>query len=72
MQSLQFTHRQRNGERKMTTKPAYWNPKHFARGQRVKYGEFDAVIERHYHEGMWEVRLPGGSACVSGANLIPA
>jgi|JI10StandDraft_1071094.scaffolds.fasta_scaffold1206609_2 hypothetical protein len=56
----------------MTTKPAYWNPKHFARGQRVKYGEFDAVIERHYHEGMWEVRLPGGSACVSGANLIPA
>ncbi len=52
--------------------PAYWNPSHFPVGQRVTYGEFSGTIVRHYHEGMWEVRLPGGIVCVSGANLIAA
>lgn len=50
--------------------PVYWNKDHFKPGQHVKYGEFDAVIVRHYHEGMWEIRVPGGVTCVSGADLI--
>ena len=50
----------------------YWNPEHFAVGQAVTYSGFRGVIVRHYHEGMWEVRLPGGVACVSGSDLIPA
>lgn len=52
-----------------TGRPAYWNPNHFTAGQRVKHGEFTATIIRHYYEGMWEVRLPGGPSCVSGAEL---
>lgn len=56
---------------KAAVRPPYWNPSHFHHGQRVKYGEHEAVIERHYHEGMWDIRLPGGPACVSGANLVP-
>lgn len=55
----------------MTDRPNYWNPTHFKPGQRVLYGEFEAAIESHYSEGMWNVRLPGGSACVSGASLVP-
>lgn len=51
--------------------PAYWNPKHFSPGQRVRCGDFPGVVVRHYHEGMWEVRMPGGIACVSGASLTP-
>lgn len=54
-----------------TTKPDYYNKDHFVRGQRVMYGEFEASIEEHYYEGMWNIRLPGGHACTSGANLIP-
>lgn len=61
-------HRQ---ETKAVAGPAYWNPHHFHRGQSVKYGDHVGVIERHYHEGMWDIRLPGGPACVSGANLVP-
>jgi len=49
--------------------PAYFDPTHFATGQRVVCGDFEATIVRHYAEGMWEVRLPGGVACVSGAYI---
>jgi hypothetical protein len=49
--------------------PAYWNPTYFKKGEAVVYGEFDGTIVRHYSEGMWEVRLPGGIACVTGADL---
>ncbi len=49
--------------------PDYFNPNHFARGQRVMYGEFIATIESYYYDGMWNIRLPGGHACTSGANL---
>jgi hypothetical protein len=49
--------------------PAYWSPDFFKQGDRVKYGEIEGSIVRHYYEGMWEVRLPGGVACVSGADL---
>lgn len=51
--------------------PSYFNPNHFAVGQAVMHGEFRGVIVRHYHEGMWEVRLPGGVVCVSGARIVP-
>ena len=50
----------------------YFNPNHFAVGQSVICNGFNGVIVRHYHEGMWECRLPGGLVCVSGANIIPA
>ncbi len=49
--------------------PDYWNPAHFQTGQKVVYGEFQATIIRHYYHGMWEIRVPGGMACVSGADL---
>ena len=52
-------------------RPSYWYPNHFKPGQRVMYGEFEATISRHYYEGMWEIRLDSGGACVSGANLKP-
>ena len=48
----------------------HWNPQHWAPGQAVTYGEFPATIVRHYHEGMWEIRLPGGLACVTGADIL--
>lgn len=51
--------------------PAYFNPSHFAIGQRIVYSDFKGTIVRHYAEGMWEIRLPGGVACVSGAHIIP-
>ena len=49
-----------------------FNQSQFTVGQAVTYNGFSGVIVRHYHEGMWEVRLPGGLVCVSGANIIPA
>lgn len=49
--------------------PAHWNPSHFKAGQHVRYSGFDAYVIRHYCEGMWEIRTPGGVACVSGAEL---
>ena len=49
--------------------PGYFNPKHFAIGQRVRYAGFPATIVRHYFEGMWEIRTPGGVACVSGSHI---
>lgn len=55
----------------MKTAAAYFDTSHFAKGQRVTYGEFEAVIVRQYYEGMWEIRVPGGITCVSGAHLKP-
>lgn len=53
----------------MNNKPEYWNPEFFQQGEAVMYGEFKASIVRHYSEGMWEIRVPGGVTCVSGADL---
>lgn len=50
--------------------PAYWNPSHFAVGQAVMCNGFRGTIVRHYHEGMWEVRVPGGVCCTSGHHLV--
>ncbi len=52
--------------------PAHWSPSHFKPGQAVRYGDYDATVVRHYYEGMWEIRTPGGLACVSGAELRAA
>lgn len=50
--------------------PAYFNPTYFTKGQRVTYAGFAATVVRHYSEGMWEIKVPGGVACVSGSELI--
>ena len=52
------------------TKPAYFNPEFFKCGDKVTYSGFSGTVVRHYSEGMWEVRLPGGIACVTGADLV--
>ena len=49
--------------------PKYFNSDFFKPGQKVKYDGFDATIVRHYHEGMWEIRVPGGVVCVSGYDI---
>jgi len=51
-------------------RPDYWNPTWFKQGQQVKYSGFDATVIRHYFDGMWEIRLPGGVSVVSGADII--
>lgn len=51
--------------------PAYFSPNFFKLGQRAAYGEFTASIIRHAVDGMWEIRVPGGITCVSGADLKP-
>lgn len=43
--------------------PAYFNPNCFKQGQKVFYGDFKAVVVRHYYEGMWEIRVSGGVVC---------
>jgi hypothetical protein len=51
--------------------PVYWNPSHFKRGEHVMYSGYHATILRHYHEGMWEIRVTGsGYTVVSGADLV--
>ena len=52
--------------------PDHWRPDFFTPGQAVHYGEWEGTVVRHYHQGMWEVRLAGGLACVSGADLVTA
>lgn len=66
-----YTYTNAHGHDDMKTFPAYLDPNHFAKGQRVAYGEFEAVIVRHYHEGMWEIRMSSGMTCVSGSYLKP-
>lgn len=46
-------------------------------GQKVTMGEYPCTIVRLYIDGtcegcrMYEVRLPGGLACVAGSDLVP-
>jgi len=41
-------------------------------GQRGTYSGFSATVLRHYRNGMYEVRVPGGVACISGSDFVPA
>jgi len=41
-------------------------------GDRVIYSGFEGVVVRHYHNGMFEVRLPGGVSCVGEYELQAA
>lgn len=56
----------------MSTLPDYFNPSHFRVGQPVMYGEFCGTVSCYYGDGMWDVRLPGGPACVSGSDIKDA
>ncbi len=42
------------------------------RGQRGTYSGFAATIIRHYDGNMYEIRLPGGVACVDVTHFVPA
>jgi hypothetical protein len=53
----------------MTNTPAYFHQAFFAVGQKINYSGFAGVVVRHYCEGMWEIRLSNGLACVSGAHI---
>lgn len=50
-------------------RPEYFQADAFAQDQKVRYGDLIVTVKEHYTEGMWNVRLPGGEACVSGAEL---
>lgn len=54
----------------MNDMPEYWSPEFFKKGEKVMYGEFKATIVSHYSEGMLEIRMPSGVACVTGAHLV--
>lgn len=41
-------------------------------GQRGTYSGFAATVVRHYANGMYEVRVPGGVTCISGESFVPA
>lgn len=41
-------------------------------GQRGTYSGFGASVVRHYCNGMYEVRVPGGTACISASEFISA
>ncbi|AVS68144.1 hypothetical protein C8245_22985 [Paracidovorax avenae] len=43
----------------------------FVQGDEVQHGDYRGTIVRHYYDGMWEVRFPGGVACVPGTELKP-
>lgn len=43
----------------------------FKPGQKIMCNGFEGVIVRHYFEGMWEVKLPGGYACVAYSCIQP-
>lgn len=53
------------------SKPAYFNADHFKPGQPITYAGFAGSIVRYYGDGIWEVRVPGGVAAVSGAEITP-
>ena len=40
-------------------------------GQRGTYSGLPMTILRHYRNGMYEVRLPGGEACIDGSSVVP-
>ena len=49
---------------------AYFYPNAFSVGQKVNYSGFEALIIKYYGDGMWEIRLKSGVACVSGSDLL--
>lgn len=40
-------------------------------GQHGTYAGFPAVVVRHYDGSMYEIRLPGGVACVTASDFVP-
>jgi len=42
----------------------------FKQGDAIRANGYDGAIVRRYSPGMYEVRLPGGVACVSASDII--
>lgn len=42
-----------------------------APGQNGTYAGYPATVIRHYHNGMYEIRVPGGTTCVSASDFVP-
>ncbi len=40
-------------------------------GQKGTYAGFKATVIRHYRNGMYEMRVPGGVSCVDGRDFEP-
>ena len=40
-------------------------------GQRGTYSGYEAVVQKHYHNGMYDIRTRSGSACICGRDFIP-
>lgn len=43
----------------------------YRRGEHITYNGRPAVIYGHYHNGMYEIKTPGGIACVSCFDFFP-
>lgn len=43
--------------------------KNWKQGTKVTANGYDGAIVRQYSEGMWEVRLPGGVACIPDCDI---
>lgn len=43
-----------------------------APGQQVTHSGFPFTVQRHYHNGMYEIRGASGGACVASCDLLPA
>ncbi len=39
-------------------------------GQTGTYVGLPATVARHYHNGMYEIHVPGGLTCVSGSEFV--
>ena len=39
-------------------------------GQTGTYAGLPATVARHYHNGMYEIHVPGGLTCVSGSEFV--
>lgn len=39
-------------------------------GTRGTYAGLPCTVLRHYWNGMYEVRVPGGETCVSGSDIV--
>ncbi len=44
----------------------------FQPGEKCTYSGFDATVKEHCFNGMYNICLDRGGACVSGSYLIPA
>jgi hypothetical protein len=42
------------------------------RGDQIQYSGFQGSIVRHYHNGMFEIRLASGIACVDHSDIKSA